>query len=231
MPFNPEDFVVAQPKPLPVCLILDVSSSMSGSKIDSLNLAVEEMISTFAQEEKRETEILVSVISFGAEISLVHPFTPASQITWKNLQANGMTPMGKALEMSKAMIEDKATTPSRAYRPTLILISDGQPTDHWKQPMQNLIGQGRSSKCDRMAMAIGSDADETVLQQFIEGCAHDLFHAENARQLHEFFKMVTMSVTTRTRSNDPNMVSMIVETPHTRTDNVDDGQNDDIEYW
>lgn len=206
--FDPKKFTTPTAKPLPVVLLLDVSYSMSGDKIDNLNKAVEDMLDTFAQEEKMETEILVSVITFGGQVDLHVPFTKASQVQWHGLQVNGDTPMGTALKMAKAMIEDKETTPSRAYRPTIVLVSDGQPTDgsSWKQAMDDFISEGRSSKCDRMAMAIGRDADETVLKRFIEGTPHDLFYAENAGQLHEFFQRVTMSVTTRTQSKNPNLV-------------------------
>jgi uncharacterized protein YegL len=206
--FDPKKFTTPTAKPLPVVLLLDVSYSMSGDKIDNLNKAVEDMLDTFAQEEKMETEILVSVITFGGQVDLHVPYTKASQVKWHGLQVNGDTPMGTALKMAKAMIEDKETTPSRAYRPTIVLVSDGQPTDgsSWKQAMDDFISEGRSSKCDRMAMAIGRDADETVLKRFIEGTPHDLFYAENAGQLHEFFQRVTMSVTMRTQSKNPNVV-------------------------
>ena len=116
--FDPKKFTTPTAKPLPVVLLLDVSSSMSGDKIENLNKAVEDMLDTFAQEEKMETEILVSVITFGNQVELQVPYTKASQVQWQGLQANGMTPMGTALKMAKAMIEDKETTPSRAYRPT-----------------------------------------------------------------------------------------------------------------
>ncbi len=204
--FDPKKFTTPTAKPLPVVLLLDVSSSMSGDKIQNLNRAVEDMLNTFAQEEKMETEILVSVITFGNQVELHVPYTKASQVQWQWLQANGMTPMGTALKMAKAMIEDKDTTPSRAYRPTIVLVSDGQPNDSWEAPLEDFISEGRSSKCDRMAMAIGRDADETVLKRFIEGTPHDLFYAETAGQLHEFFQRVTMSVTMRTQSKNPNVV-------------------------
>lgn len=206
--FDPKKFTTPTAKPLPVVLLLDVSYSMSGDKIDNLNKAVEDMLDTFAQEEKMETEILVSVITFGGQVDLHVPYTKASQVKWHGLQVNGDTPLGTALKMAKAMIEDKEITPSRAYRPTIVLVSDGQPTDGniWKQAMDDFISEGRSSKCDRMAMAIGHDADERVLKRFIEGTTHDLFYAENAGQLHEFFQRVTMSVTMRTRSKNPNVV-------------------------
>ena len=233
--FDPKKFTTPTAKPLPVVLLLDVSSSMSGDKIENLNKAVKEMLETFAQEEKMETEILVSVITFGNQVELHVPYTKASQVQWNDLQANGMTPMGTALKMAKAMLEDKETTPSRAYRPTIVLVSDGQPTDSWEKPLEDFISEGRSSKCDRMAMAIGRDANETVLKCFIEDTPHDLFYAENAGQLHEFFQRVTMSVTMRTMSKNPNVVPASIEIENNsstkKTSTISQVSDNDNEYW
>lgn len=235
--FDPKKFTTPTAKPLPVVLLLDVSGSMSGSKIDNLNKAVEDMLDTFAQEEKMETEILVAIITFGSEVKLHVPYAKASQVQWHDLQADGMTPMGTALEIAKAMIEDKETTPSRAYRPTVVLVSDGQPNDSWERPLEDFISKGRSSKCDRMAMAIGHDADEAVLKRFIEGTPHDLFYAENAGQLHEFFQRVTMSVTMRTQSKNPNVVPAPSEikldggSVKSATAGNTTASSDDEEYW
>lgn len=235
--FDPAKFTTPVAKPLPVILLLDVSSSMSGPKIENLNKAVENMLATFTQEEKMETEILVSVITFGNQVELHVPYKNASQVQWQALQANGTTPMGTALKMAKAMIEDKEITPSRAYRPTVVLVSDGQPNDSWEKPLQDFIAEGRSSKCDRMAMAIGQDAGEKVLKKFIEGTPHDLFYAEDAGQLHEFFQRVTMSVTMRTQSINPNSVPVPSEVKldggsvGSATSGNPDESSDDEGYW
>ncbi|GAM10455.1 putative protein [Geobacter sp. OR-1] len=232
--FDPAKFTTSAPKPLPVCLLLDVSGSMSGAKIDNLNKAVEDMLDTFAHEEKMETEILVSVITFGSQVELHVPYTKASQVQWQGLKADGMTPMGTALKMAKSMIEDKEVTPSRAYRPTIVLVSDGQPNDSWQKPLEDFISEGRSSKCDRMAMAIGRDADEKVLKRFIEGTPHDLFYAENAGQLHEFFQRVTMSVTMRSQSKNPNVVPASVEVDENVASKIAASiavVNDEQGYW
>lgn len=230
--FDPKKFTTPTAKPLPVVLLLDVSGSMSGSKIDNLNKAVKDMLDTFAQEEKMETEILVSIIKFGP-VELHLPFTKASQIQWENLEVTGATPIGGALKMAKDMIEDKETTPSRAYRPTVVLVSDGQPTDSWEKPLQDFISEGRSSKCDRMAMAIGSDADETMLERFIEGTPHDLFCAEDAEKISEFFHRVTMSVTMRTQSKNPNVVPASIETDKNviETQTTSSAETGDEGYW
>ena len=205
-PFDPSKFTAPKAKPLPVILLLDVSDSMSGDKIRNLNDAVRDMLNTFSDSENGETEIHVAIITFGAQVKLHQSLANASTIQWQDLSADGMTPLGAALQMAKAMIEDKDVVPSRAYRPTVVLVSDGKPNDSWEKPLNAFISDGRSAKCDRLAMAIGAAADEAVLGKFIEGTSNQLFYAENAKQLRDFFKFVTMSVTIRTKSQTPNNV-------------------------
>jgi uncharacterized protein YegL len=202
--FNLADFTPPKAKPLPVILLLDVSGSMRGSKIDNLNAAVQDMLVTFKNTENGETEIHVAVITFGAEVKLHTPLTDAGAVTYRDLSAAGGTPLGTALAMAKAMIEDKGIIPSRAYRPMVILVSDGRPGDEWHKPLSAFVNDGRSAKCDRWAIAIGHDADESILGEFVKGTERQLFYAENASQLRDFFKFVTMTVETRTKLQDPN---------------------------
>lgn len=206
IPFDPSKFTAPKAKPLPVILLLDVSGSMRGDKIRNLNDAVRDMLDTFSDTENGEIEIQVAIITFGAQVKLHQPLASSSTIQWQDLSADGMTPLGTALQMAKAMIEDKDVVPSRAYRPTVVLVSDGGPNDSWEKPLNAFISDGRSAKCDRLAMAIGADADEAVLGKFIEGTSNQLFYAENAKQLRDFFKFVTMSVTTRAKSPTQNTV-------------------------
>jgi len=206
IPFDPSKFTAAKAKPLPVILLLDVSGSMGGEKIRNLNDAVRDMLEVFGDTENSETEIWVAIITFGDQVKLHQKLVSAGQIQWQDLSAGGSTPLGVALQMAKAMIEDKDIVPSRAYRPTVVLVSDGQPTDDWENPLKGFISDGRSGKCDRMAMAIGAQADETVLGKFIEGTPNGLFYSENAKQMRDFFKFVSMSVTIRTKSQTPNVI-------------------------
>lgn len=190
--FDPNKFVIRKARPLPVMLLLDVSSSMAGIKIDTVNNAVRSMLAEFS---KSEDEIIVSIITFGNEVKLICPFTLATKINFVNLNAGGMTPMGCALRMAKDIIEDRDKTPSRAYRPIIILISDGEPNDEWQSPLNKFISEGRSAKCDRMAMAIGVEANTAILNKFLIGTSNKLFEANQAHDIVNFFKKVTMTVT------------------------------------
>lgn len=206
MAFNPAEFTTQQARPLPVFLLLDNSGSMGGEKIETLNAAVKTMFEKFADSDSIGTEIHVGVINFGGQANYSCPLIKASDAleNFKGYEAMGGTPMGEALTIAKGIIEDKGQVPSRSYRPTFILITDGAPTDPWEQPMDDFIKTGRSSKCQRMAMSI--QAEKRPLERFVNGTEYTVFEAEDAASIHQFFEFVTMSVTSRSKSQNPDQI-------------------------
>ena len=218
--FDPSKFTTTQPKPLPVVLVLDRSGSMAASfdepgigarsKITVLNDAVKRMLKTLSNEESPASEFLLSVITFGGNARLDFGPAPASTFVFQDLSAGGNTPLGGALETARDLIEDRGLTPSRAYRPLVVLISDGLPNDAWQKSMQTFVGSGRSAKCDRMALGVGEDSirggGRPVLDLFVSGTSRAVFEAKDADSIHKFFKFVTMSVVTRSLSVDPDVV-------------------------
>lgn len=214
------DFTVAAPRPLPILLLADTSGSMaSGGKIEALNQAITDMLTTFGEVDEAAAQINAAVIAFGQErATLAIPFAPAKEITWESLNARGRTPLGSALELARTLLEDTSTLPRRAYRPTLVLISDGIPTDDWEPALEALMASERASKAMRFAMALGDDADTAVLETFLGEDAPPVFAAYQARQIQAFFQWVTMSVTTRLYSVDPNEVSYLAPPPSLEDD-------------
>lgn len=200
-----KEFTAQSARPLPVILLADISGSMGvDGKIQALNHAVREMIEAFQDESDLRAEIHVAVITFGGDARVHIPLVPARSAAWTDLGANGGTPMGAAFDLTRELVEDRNTIASRAYRPTLVLVSDGQPTDAWQSPMQALHESERGGKAYRMALAIGADADEAVLQAFLAEPAARVYRADEARQIRQFFQLVTMSVSSRSRSANPN---------------------------
>lgn len=229
MAFNPNSYKAPEVKKLPVILLLDVSGSMQGAKIDSLYNATCDMIDTFVGAQFKEQSIDVAIITFGNEIRLHTPYTPVKELQDKGLEhfvADGKTPMGTAIQMAKDMIDDKSVTPSRIYRPAVVLVSDGEPNDDWRDPMAMFINDGRSSKCQRFAVAIGEKADRTVLETFTEN-PDNVFYAANASDLAECFKTVSISVTTTAIKPDIPKVVAEVKAPVVSPSSVPTEQDDD----
>ncbi|MCB9609594.1 MAG: VWA domain-containing protein [Polyangiaceae bacterium] len=201
-----KEFTTQAARPLPVILLADVSGSMGADgKIQALNHAVREMIETFQDESDLRAEIHVSVITFGGEARVHLPLAPAQGTTWSDLGPTGGTPMGAAFSLASQMVEDKEAVPSRAYRPTIVLVSDGQPTDQWKEPLEALLSGERGGKAFRMALAIGADADNVALNAFLADPEGRVYRADEARQIRQFFQLVTMSVSARSRAANPNV--------------------------
>ncbi|MBE9396810.1 VWA domain-containing protein [Pontibacterium sp. N1Y112] len=199
-------FAAKSARPIPVIILADTSGSMSvDGKVDAMNQAIRGMIASFAEESRLNAEIHLSVITFGGNAETHLALTPAHQIThFEDFYATGGTPMGEALTIAKELIEDKEKISSRAYRPVIVLISDGHPTDDWEGQFSAFCSAERAQKATRMAMAIGSDADEVMMNDFINDLEAPLFRASNAQDIIKFFRAVSMSVTSRSRSTTPN---------------------------
>lgn len=208
-------FAVATPRPLPVIVLADASGSMGeNGKIEVLNAALKDMVSTFAMESRLRAEIQVGLITFGGKAQMHLPLVAAHSVAgFADLKAEGVTPMGAAFDLACQLLEDKDRIPSRAYRPVLILLSDGQPTDDWEVPFKALCNSERAQKATRLAMAIGPDADEAMLREFSNDAEAPIFKAHNVRDIHRFFRAVTMSVTTRTASQNPDASTTFVVPP------------------
>lgn len=128
-------------------------------------------------------------------------------MVWERMIADGRTPLGEALELARGLLEDKNKLPNRAYRPTLILVSDGQPTDPWQEPLARLLASERASKAARLAVGIGDDADSSVLAAFLARPDARVLEAREARKIKQLFRWITMTVTMRSRSVNPNDVA------------------------
>lgn len=207
-----KQFTVSSARKLPVIILADISGSMSiNGKIETLNRAIAEMIASFAREEDVRAEIHVAVITFGGEEAKVHQrLLPADKIQWIDMEAVGRTPMGAAFDLVTRMVEDRNQIASRDYHPTLILVSDGQPNDDWKNALDHLLNSTRASKALRMSMGIGDDADTETLLAFLAGQDPNLFfRADETSQIRKFFRYVTMTMTTRSKSVAPDKEPII----------------------
>ena len=216
-----KNFVAREPRPLPIFIMADTSGSMKGEKIDELNLALREMVNTLNNLDDIRGKFQLAIIAFGGdEVNIVQPLTDIEGMELKELSAAGRTPMGAALGAVKELIEDREIVSSRSYAPTVVLISDGIPTDcpeeiyktkkysEW-EPIISFHNGERSSKCQCLALGIGEDADTDMLKAFIDNSEIPVVKAHDVSGIAKFFRWVTMSTVARMNSINPNEVSFV----------------------
>ncbi len=207
-----EKFITNTGRPLPIFLLLDVSGSMSGTKIDTLNQCVKEMIKDFQNERMSEVALKLCVITFGGNGAQLHtPLSLLKDVEFEDLQASGMTPMGAALTMASNIINDKEQVSGKGYRPIVVLVSDGYPNDSWEGPLNEFVTGKRTSKCEKWALGIGDGYDASMLQKFLGDTDRKVFDASVAKEITKFFKFVTLSTIARSKSVDPNSIVNIEE--------------------
>lgn len=184
-------------RPLHFIWIADCSGSMaSEAKIQELNNAIKEAIPHMkaVADENPNAEVLVRALRFssGAQWHVPTP-TPVADFRWADLSAGGVTDLGRALSMIADQLKIPPMT-DRALPPVLVLLSDGQPTDDYATGLRALMDQPWGKKAVRVAIAIGSDADHDVLQQFIGHTEIKPLVAKNPEALVRHIRWVSTAV-------------------------------------
>ncbi|MFG3703130.1 VWA domain-containing protein [Micromonospora sp. NPDC047670] len=199
------------PRPLPVLVLADASGSMAeDDKIGVLNRSIATMFRDFAAQDSPRGLIHVAAIVFAGEEAHLHqPMTPAPSAAWTDLRPFGRTPIGAALSLATDLLADDGVVPARALTPTVILVSDGRPTDDWQPGMERFLDSRRGRAALRIAVGIGQDIDDEaqhVLETFVANPALPVFRAEDVNRIPQFFRWVTMRVTERVHSVKPDTI-------------------------
>jgi uncharacterized protein YegL len=150
--------------------ILDVSGSMrADGKIQALNVAITEALPSLraAAQGNMSADVMVRAVTFstGAKWHFPDPI-PVGAFRWTPVEAGGFTDMGAALSLAAEGLH-VPPMPERGLSPVLVLVSDGQPTDNFADGLRRLLDTTWGSRAIRLAIAIGRDADQNVLQTFI----------------------------------------------------------------
>ena len=151
----------------PCLLLLDVSGSMQGQPIAELNAGLITFKDELAADALAMKRVEVGIVTFGP-VQIALPFHGAAAFYPPTLTAQGDTPMGAAIKQGLDLVHQrKAEYKANGihyYRPWVLLITDGGPTDEW-QSAAAAIREGEASKSFAF-FAIGvQDANMDILQQ------------------------------------------------------------------
>jgi uncharacterized protein YegL len=176
---------------------VDTSGSMSGSKIDSVNTAIHEVLPELKgiSAENADAAIKIAALEFssGAEWLYDKP-VEADSFRWHDLKADGITDLGEACRMlnqklSRSQFMQEAVG---SFAPVIILLSDGEPTDNYKKELDVLKSNNWFKSAIKIAVAIGEEANREVLKEFT-GNVECVLEANNPSVLKKMIRFASVS--------------------------------------
>lgn len=128
----------------PCVLVLDCSGSMRGEPIKQLNTGLVALEKELKEDIDASSRVQILIIkAFGKDEAVVaSDWVDAMNFTAPVMEAGGLTPLGKAMDLALKKIEDQKCLYDNcgitSKRPWIFLVSDGEPTDYgWEQMAEN----------------------------------------------------------------------------------------------
>jgi len=194
------DEVIPWPRRTMVLFFLvDTSGSMVGSKIGTVNSAIEEVIPHLRDLSfnNADSQIKIAALEFSTEAKWITqvPTEAESFGGWLDLNAGGVTAFGAAC----AKLNEKLTITEKgfmievagSYAPVILLLSDGGPTDNYKEELEKLKNNNWFKVAIKIAIAIGDDADKSVLEEFT-GAPEAILEAHDEKTLKKMIVFVSV---------------------------------------
>lgn len=155
--------------------IIDVSGSMAGEKIATLNDVFAELPAQLMDinNELFDTKILIAAMEFstGAKWFSLKDGKPrdVESFRWIDMRASGLSDLGAAFKLlnEKLEFEENGGWMKRrgGLAPIIILVSGGDPTDNYKATLNELKKKWWFNAALKFAVAVDG-ADKSVLAEF-----------------------------------------------------------------
>ena len=153
---NSLEFIEFAENPGPFCpciLLLDVSGSMSGARINSLNEGLKAFKDSLNEDDLARNRVQVAIVTFAGTTKIVQEFITATELSPPILETEpGGTRMSSAILTSVDMIKERKSLYKSGgveyFRPWIFLITDGEPTDdpHTFTKAAHAVKKGESEK-------------------------------------------------------------------------------------
>lgn len=154
---------------LPIYLLLDCSESMAGDAIRDLQNGVSAMIAHLQGDPQAIETAYLSVITFATEAHQAVPLTEVLNFRMPPLTVRTGSALGAALKLlvncMRREVRKTTSTQKGDYKPLVILLTDGQPTDDYEDIAEEIRKQRNPSIANIYAIGCGPDADTETLRE------------------------------------------------------------------
>ena len=164
--FNGEPEIIAANEPhMALLFLVDTSGSMGGEPIDELNKGLNRFKSEVCEDKKARDILDIAIVEFNDEMKVVQEFTPVPSMTEINLVAGGSTTMTPAILKALDMVNERSRFYRRMaepYKPWIILISDGAPTDDITSAAKKIKEMEENGKVSFRSLGVGEYDSKTL---------------------------------------------------------------------
>ena len=207
IPFGSDSFADNPEPRCPCVLLLDTSGSMGGSPIHQLNQGIATFKEELLSDPLATKRVEVALVTFGPP-SLESDFQTVANFYPPVLNAGGDTPMGAAItlgiDLVKRRKQEYKSNGISYYKPWIILITDGAPTDGWKNAAA-AVKEGEAMKSFAF-FAIGVEgADMDTLAQISTRSPQKL----KGLMFREFFMWLSASMKMVSSKNTDSPIQML----------------------
>ena len=135
IPFGSDNFADNPEPRCPCVLLLDTSGSMYGEPVRQLNEGVRVFKQELLQDPLATKRVEIAIVTFGP-VTIESDFHTVPNFHPRELTTTGNTPMGAAILAGIELVNNRKkeykANGVAYYKPWIILITDGSPTDDWE---------------------------------------------------------------------------------------------------
>lgn len=213
MKFNENEFVENPSVRLPVCLVLDTSSSMNANNaILELNKGIKKLYNSIKKDEITRYSVELSIVAFEFKKGKTYPkkildFNTIDKQSIPQLKAFGYTPLGGAVNLGLDLLEERKKLYQKNgisyYQPWLFLMTDGEPEQEMKEEIERAKKRTKEMILDKKltvyTIGMGEKANMQQLQDFtISRAPLKITHTD----LEIFFNWIAESMEKVSNSGD-----------------------------
>jgi uncharacterized protein YegL len=167
VPFGGAEFAENPEPRCPCILLLDTSGSMKGEPIAQLNEGLVTFKDELSADSLAQKRVEVALITFGP-VQVLSDFQTADVFQPPRLETTGDTPMGAAILQSLSILDQRKkaykSNGISYYRPWIFLITDGAPTDAWKEAAKEVRSGEEAKALSFFAVGVEGANFETLAQ-------------------------------------------------------------------
>ena len=186
-------------KSMVMFFLIDTSGSMEGRSIAAVNDAMREVLPDIQDisNNNADAKIKLAVMSFssGTNWETTEP-QELDSYRWKDLEAGGVTDMGAAFRELNSKLDRNAflQDPAGVKMPVIILISDGEPTDDFREGLKVLQQNKWYKRSIKVALGV-DDANMDVMEEFTGSCESAIYLRDKSK-LKKLIRIVSVTSST-----------------------------------